>query len=1612
MRRSKLVLCCPGGKSQSTRFTNAYTNLQKVLAPFVNLLPIRTVPGRVRILSSFSTIVQLYQALCLAILSLRWGIENGTYKYAATGEEPMSKEVRFTSKSANQGRYLYALLLLTILSVGLAGCAGFVSGNGVSSNTQPPALAISAVQAGAATTTGFQVSWVTNIAANSEVDYGTSASYGSSTPVNAAMVTNHQVSLASLTAGTLYHFRVRSTDASNATAVSGDMTFSTTANTAPPTVSITSPANGATVSATVSVTASASSSIGVASVQFQLDGTNLGNAVTSAPYSVSWNTTKTANGSHALRAIATDTAGTSTTSAAVTVTVSNQGTTPPPTVSITAPANGSSVSGTITVTATASSSIGVASVQFVVDGAAFGSPDTTTPYSISLDTTALSNGNHTLAATAKDTAGNTATSAAITVTVSNTTTPPGGTVTSFTLTSPNAGTFPFTVGLGFKKGDVPSGASLSLANQQVIAKTNWSDGSIKTAVASGLATLAANAPYTVNVTNTPTSGGTAMTCSNIQNAAPSASVQVGSLGTVSLSSLLASPFRSWISGPQMVECHYRSSVASDPSLDVWFYVRLYSNGTMWVRTIVYNGTLDQTNAVKSYTYTIIIGSTTVFNKAVSLGVNAAFSEFGWIGQSVNVTPAHNTTYLEASKLVPNYMNLVPSQTVLNAQYQTYPPTPMANGDLSATMGDEGFQYDIGLFPRWSALFITSGASTSSGYADPRAYNAMLANDSALNSYPIIWHDSTTHLTPDPVARPTWTVNGAGGGGATDVFGSNGLEWDVAHHPSIGYLSYIVTGDYFFYQTLEDQAAMCYLVTTSAYGSGVNRPITGVVQSRGQAWCFRTLAQLAAIAPSSDTVAADYTTYLSNSIYSLNTEAQSATALGYLLTYEIGTNAYSSTASVLAPWQEHFLDQSLGMGSDIEALGSNMTNWNALKTHAFLAPVGILGQCGVTTNFCFTQGSSYNLIVDKTPGAANPSQWFPDWGTLWTANFGSPNTAADNTLHGSSGSDPANACIGMWGNLMPAIAYAVDQGATGASAAWARLTGATNWSSVLNCTASVPSDVGGFNDTPIWGIIPRSATSTQPPPTTSVSVTAPAANATVSGTVTVTASATSSVGIASVRFLLDNANLGTPVTTAPYSVSWSTTTATNGIHFLAATATDTQGNLTASSSVSVTVSNTAAAPPVISAVTSIPSSTGAVITWTTDQSSTSQAEYGTTTSYGNQSTLNSSLVTAHSVTLTGLAASTTYDFAVESTNAGGDTTVSANFSFTTTASSGGGIPSALGWYQIPNTTLSPNCPNDASIQGATGCQAVINAWGGAAADTVRNRMYIWGGGHTDYYGNEVYALDLNALTMTRIINPVSNPSLCAEAQSNGTPSSRHTYDNLAYVPPIGSSGDNMFSWSGAPACGTGIGSNGTWNLHIPTLTWTNETGSVSGGHPDGTGGLGEVAYDPNTNLVFIGDTYSIWTYNTQTNTYTQVNNNAPTDYHMSSVVDPVHKLFILMGGGGSPGGGMQVVNIASGSDYALQDWTSSVSGCSALTSAGYPGLAFDSAQNKVVGWVGGDSVIVFDPSAKTCTTVTYSGGPGSAQGNGTNGRFAYFPLLNLFAVVNDWQENAYTLRLTQ
>jgi Bacterial Ig domain len=95
-------------------------------------------------------------------------------------------------------------------------------------------------------------------------------------------------------------------------------------DTTPPTTSISTPANGATVSGTVAVSASGADNVGVTKLELYVDGT-LAVSATSGPLSYSWNTTLVSNGSHTLVSKAYDAANNVGTSSTVTVTVSNGG---------------------------------------------------------------------------------------------------------------------------------------------------------------------------------------------------------------------------------------------------------------------------------------------------------------------------------------------------------------------------------------------------------------------------------------------------------------------------------------------------------------------------------------------------------------------------------------------------------------------------------------------------------------------------------------------------------------------------------------------------------------------------------------------------------------------------------------------------------------------------------------------------------------------------------------------------------------------------------------------------------------------------------------------------------------------------------------------------------------------------------------------------------------------------------------------------------------------------------------------------------------------------------------------------------------------------------------
>jgi len=378
-----------------------------------------------------------------------------------------------------------------------------------------------------------------------------------------------------------------------------------------------------------------------------------------------------------------------------------------------------------------------------------------------------------------------------------------------------------------------------------------------------------------------------------------------------------------------------------------------------------------------------------------------------------------------------------------------------------------------------------------------------------------------------------------------------------------------------------------------------------------------------------------------------------------------------------------------------------------------------------------------------------------------------------------------------------------------------------------------------------------------------------------------------------------------------------------------------------------------------------------------------------------------------------------------------------------------VPGSAGWTEIPNTTITPNCPVDTTgtITENVGCPAVTTSWSGGIADTTNNRMIVWGGGHLNYAGNELYSLNLSAnpINMTRLTISPPTPTQpfnggCTDGQSDGNPTSRETYGGLAFMPNVGLSG-KMYAYSGALAsCGTA--GNDTWTFDLNAMTWQRQD-PTNGGPPQGCYGC-IADYDPNTGLVFNlvaagTDLLQLWTYDPLTNTYscksTVTGCDAANGYSWnndkSGAIDYERKMFFALGGAFVNGHPAFIKVDISGNDpnYTFTDISANhaqkTDACYPLITAFAPGLAYDPVNKNLVGWFGGDSVVVYNPDTDSCTTLTYSGGPpspprpnpfggtypaGSQQLNGTYGRFRYFPALGMFVVINDNDLDAWLLKL--
>ncbi|MEE8106623.1 MAG: hypothetical protein V3T86_13895, partial [Planctomycetota bacterium] len=142
-----------------------------------------------------------------------------------------------------------------------------------------------------------------------------------------------------------------------------------------------------------------------------------------------------------------------------------------------------------------------------------------------------------------------------------------------------------------------------------------------------------------------------------------------------------------------------------------------------------------------------------------------------------------------------------------------------------------------------------------------------------------------------------------------------------------------------------------------------------------------------------------------------------------------------------------------------------------------------------------------------------------------------------------------------------------------------------------------------------------------------------------------------------------------------------------------------------------------------------------------------------------------------------------------------------------------------WYEIPDTRLDAHKPVPLPRGNFNG---IIKAWSGGALDTKRNRLIIWGGGHQDYAGNELYGFDLNTFRWSRLTEPSAmwpGDGRNEEGRTktpDGRPMSRHTYDFLDYLPdPV----DRFVAVGGSPFGPEASLDSATWLFDFDEDEWS-------------------------------------------------------------------------------------------------------------------------------------------------------------------------------------------------
>jgi len=415
-------------------------------------------------------------------------------------------------------------------------------------------------------------------------------------------------------------------------------------------------------------------------------------------------------------------------------------------------------------------------------------------------------------------------------------------VTTVSFDESSGSAFPVTFGLLFKKGDVPSGQSVtgrvgsSNIPIQVDQTATHADGSYRYAILSAIIPA----------------GATTMDIVVSDSAFTGTPVSVGSDHgtTVTIDSTTVSPTQvveDWLSGPIVTETVYVAYPTQH--ISVFLNVRKYSNSHTRHEVVVENSAwaLKEGGSTTTYTYSISMGGQTRDSGSLEHYHHTRWRELFWETGNEGIVK-YPPGYLQSTKGILNYN---PTRTVdegILAGYASNLTSPnfekMGSGNYIKGMPatGQGAQPHIGPIPQWGVRYLMS--------MDHRARSLTLANSDVAGHIP--WH-YRYQQTMQPIRLADvadFVINTSyesKGTLAAQASGSNGgWKLDTQHQPGHSFVSALVTGDRYYFEEMFFVVGWngAWFVPNYRKDPVSNSADDGILArqtTRGQAWTLRTLS---------------------------------------------------------------------------------------------------------------------------------------------------------------------------------------------------------------------------------------------------------------------------------------------------------------------------------------------------------------------------------------------------------------------------------------------------------------------------------------------------------------------------------------------------------------------------------------------------------------------------------------------------------------------------------------------------------------------------------------------------------------------------------------------------